>query len=220
MSSSIPSPLVLGPAPPPIPSPGVYTPPPIADSGHKIELEKWRRIARKLALQHELRTLWNQLKVCGGFSSNEQFIGHLLRLEVARQIQLQEFFEQEENHGVEERIEVNELSIDDKLCVQDLSQSHTNVDDKPEVEEEYITEASHCMALTESAKESNIQNSVGNTQNKEVVDRKDGKKNAVHVGIALMSFKNFNQKHNYFFILCLVVGDEVNNIFQVGFCDL
>lgn len=89
-SSSVsppPSSVVLSPAPTPITSPGVYTPVPNAGSeSSKVKLEKWRQIARKLSLHNELRTQWNELKMKGGFSTNEEFIGHLLGLEATRQV--------------------------------------------------------------------------------------------------------------------------------------
>lgn len=88
-SSSVsppPSSLVLSPAPTPITSPGVYTPVKNAGSeSGKVKLEKWRQIARKLSLHNKLRTQWNELKMKGGFATNEEFIGHLLCLEATRQ---------------------------------------------------------------------------------------------------------------------------------------
>ena len=84
--SPLPSSLVLSPAPTPITSPGVYTPVRNAGSeSSKVKLEKWRQVARKLSLHNELRSQWNELKMKGGFSTNEEFIGHLLCLEAIRQ---------------------------------------------------------------------------------------------------------------------------------------
>ena len=85
-ASVLPPPLVLSPAPTPITSPAVYTPPtPGPAAGDRVNIEKWRHIARKLSFHYELRAIWNQLKIRGGFLSNENFISHLLRHEAARQ---------------------------------------------------------------------------------------------------------------------------------------
>ena len=78
--------LILSPAPTPITSPGVFKlHPSLVSEQSTLNLEKYRKIAEKLAVQFDLRHQWNELKVRGGFSTNEAFIGHLLGLEAARQ---------------------------------------------------------------------------------------------------------------------------------------
>ena len=81
-TTSSPYPVPLSPSPSPLSSPGVYTPPTLWD---KVKVNKWKEIARKLSFHRELRNIWNQLKLSGGFSSNEDFISHLLRCESKRQ---------------------------------------------------------------------------------------------------------------------------------------
>lgn len=85
LPSSIPYPLMLSPAPTPISSPKIYTPPTPSSAGSQVNIEKWKEIARKLAFHSELRTIWNQLKITGRFLTNEQFISHLLSYEADRQ---------------------------------------------------------------------------------------------------------------------------------------
>lgn len=80
--SSIPYPLMLSPAPTPISSPTIFTP---SSAGSRVNFDKWREIAKKLSYHNELRAIWNQLKIRGGFVTNEHFISHLLRHESIRQ---------------------------------------------------------------------------------------------------------------------------------------
>lgn len=47
--------------------------------------DKWKEIVRKLSFHSELRVIWNQLKLRGGFLTNEHFIKHLLHHEAKRQ---------------------------------------------------------------------------------------------------------------------------------------
>ena len=84
--SSPSSSLILSPAPTPITSPGVFKlHPSLVSSQSTVNLEKYRKIAERLAAHFDLRRQWTELKVRGGFSTNEAFISHLLGLEAARQ---------------------------------------------------------------------------------------------------------------------------------------
>ena len=84
-TSSIPYPLILSPSPTPISSPTLFTPTTPSSAGSRANIDKWKEIVRKLSYHNELRSVWNQLKISGGFLTNVQFIGHLLHHEAARQ---------------------------------------------------------------------------------------------------------------------------------------
>ena len=75
--------VTLSPSPTPLSSPTIYTPP--ATTMSQEHIDKWKEIARKLSFQSELRVVWNELKLRGGFSTNEHFIKHLLYHEAKRQ---------------------------------------------------------------------------------------------------------------------------------------
>ncbi|CAI8023046.1 hypothetical protein GBAR_LOCUS13490 [Geodia barretti] len=75
----------LSPSPTPLSSPTLYTLPASHSTENKLRIDKWKAIIRKLSLHNELRSVWNELKVRGGFSTNEDFIIHLLRRESERQ---------------------------------------------------------------------------------------------------------------------------------------
>lgn len=84
MSSNL-HPVTLSPSPTPLSSPALYSPPTSHLSGNELKMNKWKEIIRKLSLHNELRSVWNELKVRGDFSTNEDFIIHLLRCEAERQ---------------------------------------------------------------------------------------------------------------------------------------
>ena len=102
-TSSIPYPLTLSPSPTPISSPTLYTPTTPSSAGSQANIDKWKEIARQLSYYNELRSVWNQLKIKGGFSTNMQFISHLLHHEAARQcIHFDILSVNESSHGSEE----------------------------------------------------------------------------------------------------------------------
>ena len=72
----------LDPSPTPLSSPALYTPP---TSRSRFKINKWKEIAKKLSIHRKLRSVWNELKLKGGFTTNEHFISHLLRFEAERQ---------------------------------------------------------------------------------------------------------------------------------------
>ena len=78
-------PITLTPSPMPLSSPTVITTSISDSSSAKYDIEKWKHIAMKLSLLNNLRVAWNELKVRGGFLTNEHFMSHLLRHEADRQ---------------------------------------------------------------------------------------------------------------------------------------